>query len=316
MLKGINNVLKVNSIQLLHLTMFSFFNRPFPPFASGRHTIWVAIFPGLVVFAILFLLRPFGFHLYSINQRASVSLVYGLATFLLCIVFLLIIPAKMPRLFNGLHWTVGKEILFFCVLLGFISVANACINMWFQDISFSLSMFGKMVGYTLLVGVVPISFAIFAKQQVLLKKYQAEAGELEARLQLHLQVDEKGQPSTSSPAYFLLKGENQEEILELLPDQWLAAEANDNYSRIYFYKEGKAGSVMFRCTLKKLEQSLGEHPARFRCHKSFLVNLSQVEHISGNAQGYRLHIKNLAETIPVSRGLNEVIRQKISEMVN
>jgi hypothetical protein len=61
--------------------MFSFLKRPFPPYASGKRSIWAAILPALIVFAMLFLLKSFGFHYYGTGTRIYVSAAYGLATF-------------------------------------------------------------------------------------------------------------------------------------------------------------------------------------------------------------------------------------------
>jgi DNA-binding LytR/AlgR family response regulator len=47
----------------------------------------------------------------------------------------------------------------------------------------------------------------------------------------------------------------------------------------------------------------------YRCHKSYLVNLAKVNHVSGNAQGYKLHLKDVEDQIPVSRKLNEEIKE-------
>jgi DNA-binding LytR/AlgR family response regulator len=52
----------------------------------------------------------------------------------------------------------------------------------------------------------------------------------------------------------------------------------------------------------------------FRCHKSYLINLTQVAHISGNAQGYKLHLQNSTIEIPVSRTLNATIKEKFGDL--
>ena len=54
-----------------------------------------------------------------------------------------------------------------------------------------------------------------------------------------------------------------------------------------------------------------DFPQFFRCHKSYLVNLHQVKHISGNAQGHKLHLFYGDELIPVSRKNNSIIKEKL-----
>jgi DNA-binding LytR/AlgR family response regulator len=60
-----------------------------------------------------------------------------------------------------------------------------------------------------------------------------------------------------------------------------------------------------------VEEALAPYPQFFRCHRAYIVNLAAVEHVSGNAQGYKLHLKDVAELIPVSRNLNSVLSSKL-----
>jgi hypothetical protein len=55
----------------------------------------------------------------------------------------------------------------------------------------------------------------------------------------------------------------------------------------------------------------GGAPQFYRCHRTCLVNLYRVYKVSGNAQGYKLHVEGVEELSPVSRSLNEVIREKL-----
>lgn len=293
--------------------MFELINRPFPPFFSGKLNFRPSFITGLLVFSILFFLQPFGLDIYDVPKRAFTSAMYGTASFLVSFVFLVVLPFLFPRFFDGLHWTVGKEILFFSILLLCVSMANAGMNMWLQSVPFNFYMFKMMAGYTLLIGMVPITFGVLVKQQILLRKYQAEASAIEAGF-LHQPVEKRDSEESKIPqSEIIIKGDNQYELLELPFNNWLAAEANDNYTRIYFQNGSLSESVLFRITLKKMEQSLANYSSCFRCHKSFLVNIDRVEHISGNAQGYRLHLPYMEETIPVSRGLNAAIKGKLTQ---
>ena len=80
--------------------------------------------------------------------------------------------------------------------------------------------------------------------------------------------------------------------------------------QVFYVQDGQLKNRMLRTTLKKMEDALAEHSQFFRCHRTYLVNLEKVQRVSGNAQGYRLHLEALEETVPVSRNLNEVIQQR------
>jgi DNA-binding LytR/AlgR family response regulator len=53
----------------------------------------------------------------------------------------------------------------------------------------------------------------------------------------------------------------------------------------------------------------------YRCHRSYLVNLNYIRHISGNATGYKLHLEGVNDLIPVSRNLNNEIIEKINSRI-
>lgn len=83
-------------------------------------------------------------------------------------------------------------------------------------------------------------------------------------------------------------------------EEFLYAESADNYVKVFY----TGGQQLIRSTLKQLEDSFRGNERIFRCHRTYLVNLDRVIHISGNAQGYKLHLEGVVQTIPVSRSLN------------
>ena len=107
-----------------------------------------------------------------------------------------------------------------------------------------------------------------------------------------------------------LKGDNQNETLKIPTASLLYLEAADNYVQVFFQKEGSIEHGMLRSTLKKMEVQLNGHPQFFRCHRTYIVNLNKVKHVSGNAQGYKLHLGNSERLVPVSRSLNEEIVER------
>ncbi|MFN0037244.1 MAG: LytR/AlgR family response regulator transcription factor, partial [Saprospiraceae bacterium] len=103
-------------------------------------------------------------------------------------------------------------------------------------------------------------------------------------------------------------GENQNETLTLDASQIAYLAAQDNYVQVSFFENGALRSRLLRATMRKMEDALADWPQFFRCHRTYVVNFDKLEKVSGNAQGYRLHLAGVEETIPVSRNLNEVVR--------
>ncbi len=116
---------------------------------------------------------------------------------------------------------------------------------------------------------------------------------------------------TNKPLSFVDEGERNR--FEVMLNDLVCIEANDNYSAFYFYKNAKIEKILFRITLKSVETQLLENEDVMRCHKSYIVNLKHITHVSGNAQGYKLHFADLKFEIPVSRKFPKDIFLKIKK---
>ena len=88
------------------------------------------------------------------------------------------------------------------------------------------------------------------------------------------------------------------ESIELDLSSFLYAQAESNYSELYWKGEAEIESKLMRMSLKNLEDQIGNSHI-LRCHRSFLINLAQVQEVTGNANGYRLQITGSEEGIPV-----------------
>ena len=129
---------------------------------------------------------------------------------------------------------------------------------------------------------------------------------------LNIKIAEHPVHQKEKPFSVSLIGDNQNESFSILPADLLYLEAADNYVRIFYQKNGAVADVLLRSTLKKMEQQLAGYPQLFRCHRTYIVHLDQVERVSGNAQGYKLHLKNCSALVPVSRSLNAEIDKRLS----
>ena len=75
------------------------------------------------------------------------------------------------------------------------------------------------------------------------------------------------------------------------------------------FAQNELKKVTYRVTLSSFEAQLEKSSGLVRCHRSYLVNLKNVENISGNAQGLKLELKNQSEMVPVSRKYIPIVRQ-------
>jgi len=174
-----------------------------------------------------------------------------------------------------------------------------------------LKVFSTAHDYSLLIAFAdvfmysaPLLFiALLVTERVLLKRYLARAGKINTELGA---IDQK------LPMEMIqLDFDDKEGELVISLKDLLVFEASDNYVSVYYRKDDEIEKVLRRGTLKMVEEQLGQNELIQRCHKSFIVNISNVEKVSGNAQGYKLHFRNLEFSIPVSRSFPKAMIEKL-----
>jgi hypothetical protein len=91
------------------------------------------------------------------------------------------------------------------------------------------------------------------------------------------------------------------ESVTLQVSHLLYIEAVGNYMKVNYLHNEQVRTDMLRATMKLMEELLQDYPMIVRCHRAFLVNLSQVEQIVSHSGSTQLLIKHCHESIPVSR---------------
>lgn len=108
---------------------------------------------------------------------------------------------------------------------------------------------------------------------------------------------------------FTLNGEGKESIAIQL-DQIIYFQSSDNYVDIYLAKEMNPGKrIIFRCTLKSIEEQLADFPQFIRIHRSFLVNTQYIAYSSGwnIRKQIEMSFRDYQVSIPVSRSYLETL---------
>jgi DNA-binding LytR/AlgR family response regulator len=167
-----------------------------------------------------------------------------------------------------------------------------------------------VLGITAAVGIFPITLIILLKQYALLKKYGASAAQLDQQIQYN-DAKKIGKASTLITVY----GESQRESVSFPLDDFRFISAADNYIKLHFIKDNKLANEVLRNSLKKLSEQFLQYEQVFRCHRTYIVNLSAVNQVTGNAQGYKLHLKGVDESVPVSRNLNKELTTRLKTVM-
>jgi LytTr DNA-binding domain len=291
--------------------------KPYPLEERKWAKLKLAFLLGGVVFLFLFLFNPFG-NKDNLLLNAAYA---GVLTFAAIIINFLLLFPLFPGYFKEEMWTIGREIILTFIIITTIASLNMLAGSIFWSAKLSAFNWLRMIFYTAVIGVAPATVSILLNQARLLKKYRGEVKQINEQLQpvnavepvIEIKADiEKAEVNNNNSLQFLIEAENPKDNLTITPSNFLAAASADNYVKIYYAENDKLKTAMLRTTLKKLEDSALVFPHFFRCHRTAIVNIAAVENLSGTAQGYRLHLTNLPETIPVSRNLNQVIKEKLA----
>jgi hypothetical protein len=281
-----------------------YLQRPYHCEMSIMPRVWRALAFGGFVFLFLALFRPFGLGNLG-DHLLPVALGYGLTCTLVMALLNLAFPPLMPRFFDPERYTLGHELGWTVVNIAAIGLANAIYSAWLGIISLNLANLALFMGYTLGVGVFPVAAGIMLHEARQSRRYGQSSAALTSALQ------SRNHPDTY-PETIQLTGGNSGELLSMSANDLLYIQAADNYVEVHHHSEGRVERSILRGTLKQMEGQLSGKGNIFRCHKSYLVNLDHVVRVSGNAQGFRLHLAPGDEGVPVSRQHNATIRQRLT----
>jgi hypothetical protein len=269
------------------------FSRPFPYSTNNQHRLIQSLAFGTFVFVFLVLFKPFGLSDSSGNML-FIGAAFGSVTALCMLLINVLIPTIFPKRFNNEIWNIGKEITWAALNIFIIGIGNSILYTLIWPSTFNWLLVITLELFTVAVGIIPIAFFIVLKERKLFNESQKESAITNA----HLQVN-----SALSDEIAEFPSNNKNENFSLHLSQLLFIESADNYAAVFFLDDDRKSlkQQILRVQLNQLEQHFQNFPSITRCHKSYLVNLNNVVHVSGNAQGYKLHFKDSDAAIPVSR---------------
>lgn len=281
-------------------------NKPYPLDLSVPHSLKSILGVSLFVFLFLFLFQPFG-----INEGTDQSLFliaggYGLITFAVSALNRFLLPYIRPHFFNESRWTILHEIIDTLWHVFTIGLANTGYAALVDESCRSIGLMDvlHMTGLTLLVTVVPVVFFVGLEYNRHLKHHLKQA-EL-----MNQKIHQSSQESDGEDIVRLMSESGTDEIAVALQDL-LYIKSIDNYVQVFWKQKDRIQDTLLRGSLVYVEKSVKEYQRLFRCHRSYLVNLGNVEHVEGNSQGYKLAISDIGDLIPVSRNNVKPLQKRL-----
>jgi len=295
----------------------SILSRPFPLETDVAKRVLISMLFGIGVASVLLVFEPFGISGYQSAWKTFVIGFYGVITFVGMMINFFVFEPIFPRFFDEERWNVGKHIGFILWNITFIGV----LNFIYSRIVFSFGLHWKPLLFFILwsfaVGLVPVIIWTLLLERQYWKKYVDAAAQITSNIEKQRELQSLYHADARQrvpPQRIVLTGASTKEQYELNPASILCIQASDNYVTLLYESSETVRKILFRATLKSLEEQLRSHSNFFRCHKSYIVNLHRIHKVSGNAQGYKLHLPFLDVAIPVSRSLQQEILGKLHHL--
>ncbi len=283
--------------------MFRLLRQPYPIEEPAGVALRRAVLIGVFVGSFLLVFQPFGITDWVTPYKTLKILGYGVVSFVVTAIHFLLWPRLFPAAFSDRVWTVGKAILLIGTNILLVTIVNRLYLIALTGDKPNVSGWLNMLAITFLIGIFPAVGAVVAGYVVRLRRYVRQAAELPVHASTPA-VAEPGHAELTGAMLLTLVADNEKDTITLQPDELLYIESSDNYCTVVYLKKGQPVKPLLRSSLSRLEGQIARADV-VRCHRSFVVNLDRVEKVTGNAQGYKLHLSDGMFQIPVARKYND-----------
>lgn len=262
----------------------SFLTRKYP-FKQSKHWLRDSIAYGVFIWAMLWLMQPFGFSMYSGNKCLTAAL-FGLVT---SCCYALYGWTILRRLYQRIKpWRIWHD---GCAVLGlilFIAICNFFLFSFIFHYPITANIFLQFLYWTMIIGIIITALSIGIEYNRSLRD----------RMEALLSNTTEEQKDISITIHDTnIRGNN----LTIPINSLLYIEAQKNNVSVCYLKDAQPTSVELHTTLTAVIEELKEYENIFQCHRSFVVNVNNITSAKGNSNGYQLTLGTSMNNIPVSR---------------
>jgi hypothetical protein len=276
------------------------------PISGTYKRLQISFFVSLFIFLFLFTLEPFDLNLLTASYKTFKIAGYGMVSLLGLIIFYVLPPQILVTTFDDTRWNLSKELMWLLLNVLIIGLLLSFYESFICIRPLSFFALFETIGKAMIIGLLPITVVTLLNQNIHLRKNLLKAQSANSNLKniRKNNLNKHGLTTIQSDI---------SETLSFSADDFILAQAEDNYTTFFIEQDGKIKSILLRITLKNTEMQL-QFPFIQRCHRSYLVNLLKIETINGNANGYKLLLTNFSKEIPVSRQNSKSILQTIRNL--
>ena len=264
--------------------MISFLTRTYP-FKQSRHWLRDSLVYGVLVWAMLYFLQPFGFSAYQ-GSKCLVAAVFGLVTSVCYASYAWMVLRPLHA--HVKPWRIWQQA---CTVLGLILFIAFCNFLLFSCIfrlPITLRLFLAFLYWTMIIGIIITALSIGIDYNRRLRDRMEEllSNTAEEQKDISITISDHN-----------VRGND----LTIPINDLLYIEAQKNNVSVCFMKDGKPLTTEIHTTLTAVAEELKDYENIFQCHRSFIVNVNNITSARGNSNGYQLTLGSCPNSIPVSR---------------
>lgn len=253
---------------------------------SSREKIIAFSAIGLFVFLFLLFFQPFGVNNYDPSERITSEFFWIILSMGAFVSFFLLLndPLLFGLLFKKLmrRWQIYLWVIW--TLIYIASMIFLYYNVLGEWHDFRFSSWLEFIGNFSALSIIPLIIVYMYVRMQHLRELSTTTSDY----------------SADATQLITFPSDNQKDVITLPLQDILYLESEDNYVAIHYLKSGSLAKSLVRITLKRIHD-LQLHPALVRCHRSYLINLLQLNQFKGNSQQGVVYLHHLNQPLPVSR---------------
>jgi len=268
----------------------------YPYYETKKEIVITSSFVGGLIYLFLIIYQPFGTSQFEHSYKYLMLFPYAIITTVSFFIVSLFLTKR------AMKWTIGLELLkIFWILLLISTLSYIYNSLMLSKVNLSFENYVYMYLYTSALGLPASTIYMMARYIYLNKNNETISTNNTSSVETTSVIDiEEGKGTL----YIIADQGNTR--LHIEAQDFVYAEAADNYCIIHFYNKGIIQKEIIRISLTALLAQIQTDTIK-RVHRSFIVNLEMITKYKGNASGYKISLENLEKELMVSRNYIESI---------
>jgi len=248
---------------------------------------------GILLYVLLIIYQPFGTNQFEHSHRYLILFPYAIICGLSFYSINLLVHKNRK-------WTIDSELFKTLLILLLISSSSYLYNtLVISKVTFSFENYAYMFFYTSAMVIPLATIYILARYIYINNKIKVSVSIILPKNEFGIETEKYIETNVNNSKLYIVSKYSSQNI-EIAQEDFVYAEAADNYCILYFYKNEVLQKKMIRISLTELLKQIQTAVIQ-KVHRSFIVNLKKVITYKGNSSGYKISLDNVERRITISR---------------